>query len=350
MVKNILSEIKKASLVGRGGANFPVCAKWEAVKKAKSEVKYLLVNGAEGEPGVHKDDYILKNYREDLFLGIKAASDFIKAEKIYIYLNHNFLDKYKTSLNREAKKLGIKDKIVFVLKPIKSGYIAGEETTILNIIEGKDAEPRIKPPFPTTCGLFGKPTLIHNIETLYDISLVSQGRYEHKRMYSVNVGNRNKGVYSLPTEFNIERVLIETDNYPSYDFFVQVGGDADGEVLNMNQLQSYVSGAGSITIHNLKDHDPEKLIGGWLKFFKDNSCGNCNPCREGTYRLYEMFKEQGLGMIKDERFKNLCDNLYLSSFCALGSASVIAIISYLTNVYSPSCSTCSACNSCNKYA
>ncbi|MFA7365319.1 MAG: NADH-ubiquinone oxidoreductase-F iron-sulfur binding region domain-containing protein, partial [Patescibacteria group bacterium] len=117
---------------------------------------------------------------------------------------------------------------------------------------------------------------------------------------------------------------------------------ADGQVLNMNQLDSCVSGAGSITIHNLRNHNPEKLIKNWLKFFKDNSCGNCTPCREGTYRLYELFEEQGIDMIRDPRVQDLCDNLYLSSFCALGSAVPNAFLSYLKNVYSP-CNTCKSC-------
>jgi len=331
---NILDKIKKAGLVGRGGASFPVNLKWQAVKNEKRPEKYLVINGAEGEPGIHKDAYIINNYPEELMFGIKIALDFIKAKKIYFYLNKNLYSS-KNKLNKIANAIGLKGKIIFFLKPIDSGYFAGEESTILNIIEGKNIEPRLRPPFPTCSGLYGMPTLINNIETIYNVYLVSKNKYQNKRFYSVNFDKKNKGVYFLPENLTIKQILKETDNYPDYDFFVQIGGDASGEVLNSKQLNKKVDGAGSITVYNLEKHIPEKLIKYWLSFFRDNSCGQCTPCREGTYRLYEMFENFGLKMAKEKNFTDLCDNLFLSSFCALGTAVPIAILSYFKNVYEP---------------
>ncbi len=331
---NILDKIKKAGLLGRGGASFPVHLKWQAVKNENSLEKYLVINGAEGEPGIHKDAYIINNHPEELIKGIKIASDFIKAKKIYFYLNKNLYNS-KNKLNKLANSAGLKGKMVFFLKPINSGYIAGEETTILNIIECKDVEPRIRPPFPTCSGLYGKPTLINNVETIYNVYLVSQNKYQNKRFYSINFDKKNKGVYFLPDSLNIDEILKQTANYPEYDFFVQIGGDASGEVLNSRQLKRRVDGAGSITIYKMEKHFPEKLLNYWLGFFRDNSCGQCTPCREGTFRLYEMFKELGSEIRKEKRFNDLCDNLFLSSFCALGTSVPIAVLSYFKNIYEP---------------
>lgn len=333
-MSSILDKIKKAGLVGRGGASFPVYLKWQAVKNERSLEKYLLINGAEGEPGIHKDAYIVNNYPEELIKGIKIASDFIKAKKVYFYLNKD-LYKSKNKLNKIASSIGLKGKIIFFLKPIDSGYIAGEESTVLNIIEGKNIEPRLRPPFPTCSGLFGMPTLINNIETVYNVYLVSQNKYQDKRFYSINLDKKNKGVYFLSSNLSIEKILKETKNYPDYNFFVQVGGDASGEVLNSGQLNKKVDGAGSITVYNLEKHQPEKLLKYWLNFFRDNSCGQCTPCREGTYRLCEMLDNFALNMRKEKNFSDLCDNLFLSSFCALGTSAPIAVLSYFKNVYEP---------------
>jgi NADH:ubiquinone oxidoreductase subunit F (NADH-binding) len=331
---NLLDKIKKVELVGRGGASFPVYLKWKTVKSEKSLEKYLVINGAEGEPGIYKDAYIINNYPEELMGGVKIASDFIKAKKIYFYLNKSLYDS-KNKLNRIANSVGLKGKIVFFLKPVDSGYIAGEESTILNIIEGKNIESRLRPPFPACSGLFGAPTLINNIETIYNVYLVSKNKYQNKRFYSINFDKKNKGVYFLSENLSIKQILKETNNYPDYNFFVQIGGDASGEVLNSNQLNKKVDGAGSITIYNLEKHWPEKLLKYWLTFFRDNSCGKCTPCREGTYRLCEMFDNLSLNMRKEKDFSDLCDNLFLSSFCALGTSAPIAVLSYFKNVYEP---------------
>jgi len=338
-MKNIINKIEDANLVGRGGACFPVYLKWQAVACAKGREKYLIINGAEGEPGIYKDGYIIKKYLPELSLGVKIASDYIKAEKIFFYLNHKYFKLYQKNIIKEFNKVGLKGKFIIFVKPQNSGYIGGEESTALNIIEGQHLEPRLRPPFPTEKGLFGKPTLINNVETLFNVGLVSQNKYENKRFYSINIGSKNKGVYFLSSDLTIKEILQQTNNYPKYSFFVQVGGDASGEVLNQKQLDQEVSGAGSITIHNLKDHQPFELINYWLRFFADSSCGQCTPCREGTYRLLELFNnvknknKKGLKeLYNNQDYLDLCQSLRLSSFCALGCSVPIAISSYFKNI------------------
>ncbi len=336
-MSDILKKIEKAGLVGRGGAAFPTYLKWRAVKNAKSDKKYFIINGAEGEPGVYKDKYILVNHLNEFCLGIKLTADYISATKIFFYLNSKYFDLYKKSITNNLNKVGLKGKFKIVKKTKESGYIGGEESTILNILEGKILEPRSKPPFPTEHGLWLAPTLIQNIETLYNVYLVDKNKFKYTRIYSINIGSKNTGVYSLADDLSIAEVLQQTNSYPKYKFFVQVGGDAAGEVLNDSQLEKKVAGAGSITIYNLTKHNPEKLVTYWLDFFVKNSCGQCTPCREGTYRLKEMLVDAGTikKMLLNSKLKEVTDNLYLSSFCALGLSVPIALLSYLENVYKP---------------
>lgn len=334
---NILEKIEKNCLIGRGGAGFPVHLKWQAVANTKSKIKYLVINGAEGEPGIYKDEYIIKNFLPEFCAGVKIASDFIKANKIYFYLNSKYCVKYKKNIIKEFNNVGLTDKIIIFEKPHDAGYIGGEESTVLNIIEGLHIEPRIRPPFPTEHGLFGVPTLVNNIETLYNVFLVSQDKFIGDRFYSINLASKNKGVYALSSDLSIKQILEKTGNYPDYDFFVQVGGDASGEVLNQGQLKQKVSGAGSITIYNLKEHRPVDLLNYWLKFFASNSCGQCTPCREGTFRLLEMFEREKISFRNNKDFQNLMASLETSSFCALGTCVPIAIKSYFKNVYTKIC-------------
>ncbi|MDD3711236.1 MAG: NADH-ubiquinone oxidoreductase-F iron-sulfur binding region domain-containing protein [Patescibacteria group bacterium] len=338
---SIIKKIESACLIGRGGAGFPTHIKLQAVAKSKSKVRYLVINGAEGEPGIYKDGYIIKNHLKEFSQGVKIASDFIKAKKIYFYLNSKYYKLYNSAIIKEFNKAGLKGQFEIFKKPKEAGYIGGEESTILNIIEGQHLEPRLRPPFPTEKGLFGEPTLINNIETIYNIYLVSINKFSHQRFYSINLASKNIGVYSLPDDWSIAKVLRETGNYPDYKFFVQVGGDASGDVLNEKQLEQKVSGAGSITIYDLEKHQSLELIKYWLSFFVGHSCGQCAPCREGTYRLLELFEDisssskcQKDCLLKANKdFLDICENLSLSSFCALGVSAPIAVLSYFKNVF-----------------
>lgn len=337
-MSDLLKKIEKAGLVGRGGAAFPTYLKWQAVKRTKNDKKYLIINGAEGEPGVYKDEYILVNHLNEFCLGLKLAFNYISATKVFFYLNNKYFDLYKKSIINNLNKVGLKGKFEIVKKTKESGYIGGEESTILNILEGKILEPRLKPPFPTEHGLWSAPTLIQNIETLYNVYLVDKNKFKNTRLYSINIGSKNKGVYSLSDSLSITEVLRQTNSYPKYKFFVQIGGDAAGEVLNESQLEKKVSGAGSITIYNLSKHNPEKLVTYWLDFFVKNSCGQCTPCREGTYRLKEILDEARTikkMLLNNKLLEEITDNLFLNSFCALGLSVPIALLSYLENVYKP---------------
>lgn len=319
----IIEKLKESGLKGRGGGGFPVGLKWELAKKAKGNVKYVICNASEGEPNVFKDGYILRNYLNDVIEGISIAMKTISAETGYIYINSDYYKEMKEIL--EAA-IGQKKIIIFEKK---AKYIGGEETAICETIEGNRTEPRKKPPFLTDSGLFNCPTLMNNVETFYYVSKIAEGKHDKKRFYSVNGDVENPGVYELPEEMTIFEVLKKTGNYPSFDFFAQIGGGASGEIMIMEELNRPVTGAGSITIYNKKKTNVFALMERWAEFFHHGNCDKCAPCREGAYRLYEMVKTKKLDYdVLDELFLSLRE----SSFCALGRGIPVPFISLIEKV------------------
>lgn len=322
---DILKKISQANLIGRGGGCFSTALKWEMVKKAKGRDKYVICNASEGEPGIKKDFYLLEKRPKEVINGIKIAIDFLSAKEAYIYLNPDYFVKLNTQLKKTVQKLPI---LIFK-KPHQAGYIGGEETSIINSIEGKRIEPRLRPPFPPTNGLENLPTLVNNVETFYNVNLVAKNKFKHTRLYTINGDCLWTGVYEFNENWTIEKILIETKNYPKFNFFVQVGGDASGEVLNSRQLKRSAIGSGSITVYSINKHQPMDLIRKWINFFADESCGQCVPCREGTYRLKELINEKSPNW---EMISDIFNSLQETSFCGLGCAVPIAVRSYISNV------------------
>ncbi len=362
---DIIRKLKKTGLVGRGGACFPTWLKWDMVNKAEGSKKYVICNASEGEPGIMKDYYILKHYPEDVVNGIKIAINFLSFSgthgrsfsknsfnkiqsrrdgslgknstdnanskqkgsvvKGYIFLNPTYYKKLSAALRKIINNAPIE---VFMKSHI-AGYIGGEETSAINAIEGRRIEPRRRPPYPPTNGLWGCPTLINNVETLYDVSLIESGQYKNKRYYTINGDCLWTGVYCFNENWTIEKILRQTKNYPDFDFFVQVGGNASGEILNNKQIKRKASGAASITVYSIIKHQPLALMRQWIDFFIRESCGQCTPCREGVYRAREILysKRPDWHMLVE-----LLNNLSETSFCGLGCTVPISFISYFSNV------------------
>jgi len=177
--QDIITKLKKAELIGRGGAAFPTWQKWEMVESTKAKNKYIICNVAEGEPGVFKDGFILENYPEEVVEGVKIALDSFDNSSAYIYLRKDYYEKFKSKLEELIKNTRIK----LFKKP--GGYLCGEETTVIAAIEGRRLEPSIRPPFPPQAGVFGCPTLINNLETFYHIAKVAKGEYKKTRFYTI---------------------------------------------------------------------------------------------------------------------------------------------------------------------
>jgi len=307
-MEDIIEKIKKSKLLGRGGAGFPTGLKWEAVKNAKSEKKFVICNASEGEPETFKDGHILENFPDKVIAGIKIAMEAVGADSACIYLRHDYFYKFGHKLKELAGSS-------ITLFKKTGGYIAGEETSLLEAIEGKKPEPRMKPPYPTESGLFGFPTLINNIETFYRVWEISEGKYNGKRFYSISGAVKNKGVYEFSENALISQILRETNNFPDFDFFVQAGGGASGEILLKEEIDKPSEGSGSIIVYDLKNTDPYLLMEKWADFFFQGNCDKCVPCREGIYRILEMAKAKKIDKAAIEEILFAMEE---TSFCPLG--------------------------------
>lgn len=320
----IIDKLKKSGLLGRSGSGFPAGLKWEMVKKQKAEKKYIVCNAASGEPMVLKDEYILKNHPEEVIEGIKIALKTIDHSSAFVYMRKDFYSRFKKRLEKMSKGL----KITFFKKP--GGYLAGEETSLCEAIEGKKPEPRIKPPFPTESGIFGYPTLINNVETFYFISKIAKNEYQGTRFYTLAGDIKNKGVYEMPVDWTIEKILKETDNWPKFDFFLQSGGGASGEILLKKELnEKQVKGPGAIIVFNRDKTDLLKLMKNWTEFFMKENCDKCVPCREGVYQINEMLKK---GKLNKKKIKDLAFVLETTSFCGLGKVAGIPFSGLINKV------------------
>ena len=327
----IIKKLAKANLVGRGCNNFSTAKKWQMVCDAKTqEDKFVICNVSESEPDVFKDRHILENYPERVIDGIKLAMKTIHAKKGFIYLNPEYYEQFQDYLQPmvEAENIDIE----LYQKPLHD-YIGGEETAVLNSMEGKRVEPRLKPPFPVNHGFFRQPTLINNCETFYAVSLINSGDYKATRFYCLSGDDVKKQTLELPIDLTVKKVLQEFGHTSSNKYFYQVGGGASGKCYNHKQLNRKFDGIASIVIYRL-DRKEKSIIMKWLDFFANESCGQCVPCREGTYRLrnlMENYYEDNSNLDK-QIFDDLVFSLQNTSFCPLGRSSTNAILSYWKNV------------------
>lgn len=307
--EDVIARIKQSGLAGRGGAGFPTGLKWEMVKNQKAAKKYIICNSSEGEPGVFKDLYLWENHMEEVVEGVKIALDTIDNSLAYIYLNKEYYKKFKTKLEKLFK-----DSPVVIFEK-HWGYLGGEETAACEVIEGRRPIVRKKPPFPGEAGLWGFPTLINNVETFYHVAKIMKGEYKDTKFFSVSGAVKKEGVWEFPADYTVQKVLEETNNLPDFDFFVQVGGGATGEIFLSTELDCPVCGTASIIVFDKAKTDPYELMEKWAKFFMEENCDKCVPCREGVYRISEMVKGRKLDR---EFLDDLFFTLESTSFCSMG--------------------------------
>ncbi len=299
---------------------FPVAAKWSAVKSMEAKKKYVICNASEGELETFKDYFILKNHLKDVIAGIKIAVDEIDADKAYIYLNKNYYEEIAPLI-----KDIVGEEIVVVQK--KGGYVGGEETSVIEAIEGNEPWPRIKPPFPAEKGLFDYPTLINNVETFYCIAKISRDDYKNERFFSVSGDAPSKGVFVDDKNISVLDLLEKTKNIPDFDFFVQIGGGAGGLIFLKEELAKKTFDClGSVVIYN-RETDPYQLMGKWVDFLMDGNCDKCTPCREGLYRIKEMVDSKDFSYIDDIFFV-----MQKTSLCPLGRVAVNPFYSLLNKI------------------
>lgn len=305
----LFQKIKDKNLKGRSGSRFPVTLKWNSFSEGPEE-RYMICNAAEGEPYVSKDKHILLNEPEKVVDGIKAV---IKEFSIYHTFFYIRKDYFKLFGNR-LEYLFDGWKISFQIK--EDRYVAGEETSAINSVEGKRAEPTEKPPFPTESGINGYPTLVHNVETFYAISEIKDDVYKDERFYSISGDVRKEGVFKLKDNLSVAEILKETGNYPDFSFLVQAGGGAGGVFLDERSLDEQWDGLGAVRVIKRRDFNPEKELERITEFLMHGNCDKCTPCREGIYRINEMIKNDEL---KEDIFTEIVLALEKSSYCPLGT-------------------------------
>lgn len=326
---NILEQIKTAALVGRGGAGFPVHMKWKRMNEVEAKKKYVVCNASEGEPDVKKDHHLLDHFPDTVVKGMIIALDFLGQKEAYFNINAHYFAELEGKLKKAIEPYEKKGYVFhfFIEEP---SYIGGDSGAILNALEGKRTQPRAKRPSPSILGIFGNPTLVHNVETLYNVARVAEGTFSNTRFYTVGGKVIHPGVFELSDTSTVEEVLRKTNNYPSFPFFAQVGGGASGVVINEDQMKTDTAfGCASIQVYDAKTTTRDLFLQ-WFKFYEKESCGKCTPCREGTYQLYEMVKKTETIPWKD--ILAIMDVLKTTTYCALGSSLPIPVESYIKNI------------------
>lgn len=321
----IIEKIKKSGLCGRGGAGYPTGIKWEQMYKKNPPLIFICVNGSEGEPGTKKDGYILENYLKELIESIKIAYQiFPQTKEIYIYLRKDYYEKYKKPIEN------LKGNLPIIVFEEPGGYLCGENTVLVNTIEGKRWEPRRKPPYLSEKGLWGAPTIVNNIETFYRIYEIVQNKYQNKRFYTIDGDIKNPGVYDLSIDLTIKEILDITNNKINQNQFVQLGGGASGIFYTLDEISSVSAnyGTGVILVYNKTKTNLIDIFKEKLSFLTAENCGKCTPCREGLYQLYQLTLNNKLLDEKNNQLvENLIENLKIASFCGLGEGAGVAFSS-----------------------
>lgn len=345
--EEIISQVKASRLKGRGGAGFPCGVKWELARKAPGDEKFVICNADEGEVGTFKDRYILQNDPFSLVEAIAIASYAIGTRKAYIYLRgeyHYLLDVIKGAID-QAKAKGMLGDLVIEIREGAGAYVCGEESALMNSIEGRRGEARFRPPFPPTSGLFGKPTIINNVETLMNIPrIISNGASWFAEMgtkestgtkvFSVSGDVERPGVYEVVMGSRLSEVVTEFAGAKEVKM-VQVGGATGGiipaSMINTPLSYETVLGSGAITVLS-NTRDVIDFVYRSMEFLNEESCGECTPCREGTEVMVEILGRlaKGEGVQEDiEVLEELSNVMMVSSLCGLGQAAPIPVLDTL---------------------
>lgn len=317
----LLEKVKKANLCGRSGSNFFTYKKWESLINESGE-KYLICNAAESEPEVYKDRWLIENELPKITRGIKLIVEELNISKSFFYVKKDYYKKFKQSLRKVFVEAGLNIDI----KIKEDRYIAGEETAVINSIENGKPKPRNKPPYPTKKGLKRKPTLVHNLETFYAVTEIASGNYEKQKFFYLFGDIENKGIYKLNKNLTIEEILKETDNFPDFDFLVQVGGKIGGLFYSSNDLDFTCDRLAAIRVIRKDNFNKIGELKRITDFLMYGNCDQCTPCREGIYRLNEMTKK---GSLDEKTLDDLIFVMSKTSLCPLGNMAAEVIKSLL---------------------
>jgi len=362
----IVDELKKSGLRGRGGAGFPTGIKWDKVLNHRVKERYFVCNAGEHEPGTFKDRYLLKTLPHQLIEGCLIASYTVQAKASFIYVNHEYHEE-RENLKKalaQARERGFLGKNVLgsghdIDVEIFEGhgsYVAGEETAMLESMQGRPAMPRQKPPFyPTDFGLYGKPTLVNNVETLCNIprilykgaawfAQVGTERCPGTMMFSLSGAVNRPGVYEMPMGVTIRDLIEQCGGgvlggrkikavFPGGPAFSMVTADQLDLPMDFDSLKKAGTGLGSAGV--IVVDDATCMVAKTLHFstfFKNESCGQCPPCRMGTNNLAVLMTkiEEGTGSQKDlDSLLQLCGFVKGTGYCTLVTGAAVLVQSSL---------------------
>ena len=354
--EDILFELKDSGLKGRGGAGFPTSTKWMLTAAAKAEKKFIVCNADEGEPGTFKDRVLLMEYPQLVFEGMVIGGYTVGAKVGIVYLRAEYeymleqLETYLANMREDNLLgegiLGTDFSFDISIRLGSGAYVCGEETALIESLEGNRGEPRNRPPFPVNTGYMGYPTSVNNVETLAAVPhIISKGgswfrkfgtdRSSGSKLFSVSGDCERPGVYELPWGTSIIELLeiVSAKNAKA----VQVGG-ASGVCIPRSQFDRKlgyedVPTGGSIIVFN-ESRNMLHVLKNFMEFFVEESCGQCTPCRIGNVKLLE-----GIEMIERGEFtfkyintlKDLGKTMQVASKCGLGQSSPNSFISILEN-------------------
>jgi NADH-quinone oxidoreductase subunit F len=363
----LITEVKNSGLRGLGGAGFPTGVKWGFIPKNPTKPVYLVCNADEGEPGTFKDRQIMEHMPHKLVEGMIIAASAIGSKTGYIYVRGELrlaIERLEHAV-KDAYKAGYLGKNIFgkgrdfdlTVHPGAGAYICGEETGLIESLEGDRGQPRLKPPFPAVSGVFGGPTIVNNVETLCQVpGIINNGaewflklgkgtpRAAGTRILCVSGDVVNPGFFELPVGFNLKKLLFEVCGgpLPGREFKACYPGGSSSPVLKADEFdvdidfdslaaKGTMAGSGAIIVMDDRRSIPEMAMR-TARFYAHESCGQCVPCREGTKWTYTILKRltHGEGTKSDlKRAMDACNNMAGKTICVLSDACAMPVISML---------------------
>ncbi len=362
---DVIEEIKKSGIRGRGGAGFLTGKKWELTKASEGEQKYVVCNADEGDPGAFMDRSILEGDPHSVLEAMAIAAYCIGANKGYIYVRAEYpiaVKRLEIAI-KQARDYGILGKHIFFfffdfdieIRLGAGAFVCGEETALLESIEGKRGQPRVKPPYPANSGLWGKPTLINNVETYANIAQIilkgstwysSIGTEQSKgtKVFALGGNVNNIGLVEVPMGTTLREIVYDIGGgIPNGRDFkaAQTGGPSGGcipkehldtpiDYESLKEIGSMMGSGGLIVMDDTKCM--VSLAKFYLEFTVSESCGKCTPCRIGTKRMHEILEKlcEGKGSELDiYKLEKLATNIQKSSICGLGQSAPNPVISTL---------------------
>jgi NADH:ubiquinone oxidoreductase subunit F (NADH-binding) len=352
----VLAILDESGLQGRGGAGFPAARKWSFVRGASGDEKYVVVNADEGEPGTFKDRALLEHDPHLLLEGVAIAAATVGATMAFIYLRYEYPEAFDILEQAIADAAPVLNGLPVYVRRGAGSYICGEETALLNSLEGKKPFPRDRPPYPVTHGLYDKPTLVSNVETLSAVPRVLEagaaawraaGTRDQpgSKLYSISGDVQNPGNYELPLGTTAAELIAAAGgtrdgrSVLGYTLGGVSGGLLPAAAIDL-QLDFHAPkewggmlGSGGIVVID-DTRCPVSFVRLAMAFFRDESCGKCFPCRIGTMRLETRLESLAFGDIEDQAFEEIDElNLLMikSSACGLGVAAPGVVQGLLTH-------------------